>query len=336
MVSKVIGVKNLSVAFDTSYGKAVAVDCVSFDILDRQIIGVVGESGCGKSVISKTIMGLFAENKTITTSGEIIMNGENLLAKSDRELSDIRGSKIAMVFQEPMVSLNPVFTIGDQLTETIIRHGHLNKKLATQKAIDVLNLVGIPEPAVRLNQYPFQLSGGMRQRVMIAMAISCNPRLLIADEPTTALDVTIQAQILELIKQLNTTLGTSIMIITHDLGVIADMAEAVLVMYAGSIVEYADVRSIFKDPLHPYTRGLLNSIPHLTMETERLVPIEGCVPSIYDLPIGCRFGARCKDKRNICAEKEPPSIPVGNRLVKCWKYSAETSAMFSDIREARQ
>jgi len=322
MDSKVLNVKDLRVTFTTStYGKATAVDGVSFAIRPREKIGIVGESGCGKSVISKAIMGLFAGLPTAKVEGEIWLGDENLLAKSDREMCDVRGKRIAMVFQEPMASLNPVFTIGNQLIETICRHQPMKREAVIKKAIEMLTLVGMPEPETRLRQYPFQLSGGMRQRVMIAMAVSCNPALLIADEPTTALDVTIQAQILELIKNLNDTIHTSIIMITHDLGVIADMADTVLVMYAGNIVEQADVRSIFKDPLHPYTKGLLNSIPHLNREEEVLIPIEGTVPSIYDMPKGCRFHTRCNCKKTVCEISNPPSVRIGDRSVKCWLYS---------------
>jgi oligopeptide/dipeptide ABC transporter ATP-binding protein len=320
MDSTVLSIKDLRVSFTTSYGCATAVDAVSFDVGRCEKIGIVGESGCGKSVISKAIMGLFAGLDYVKVSGNIILDGEDLLNKDELELCDIRGRRVGMVFQEPMASLNPVFTIGNQLTETIMRHQKCSKDVAVLKAVEALELVGMPEPKTRLKQYPFQLSGGMRQRVMIAMAISCNPELLIADEPTTALDVTIQAQILELIKNLNKHIQTSLIIISHDLGVIADMADTVIVMYAGNIVERADVISIFKKPFHPYTQGLLNSIPHLNRRQQTLIPIEGTVPSIYNMPKGCRFNSRCKFRKPICESMEPPNISLGSRLVKCWLY----------------
>jgi len=321
MDSTILSVRDLRVGFTTSYGRADAVDGVSFDVGVQEKIGIVGESGCGKSVVSKAIMGLFSSVDTAGLSGEILLGGEDLLKKTERELCDIRGRRMAMVFQEPMASLNPVFTIGNQLVETILRHQRIGKAAARARAIEALELVGMPEPETRLRQYPFQLSGGMRQRVMIAMAVSCNPGLLIADEPTTALDVTIQAQILELIKDLNERIHTSVIIISHDLGIIADMADVVLVMYAGRIVERADVQSLFREPLHPYTQGLLNSIPHLNRRQETLVPIEGTVPSIYDMPRGCRFNTRCKRRMPVCEDRDPPTVSREERAVKCWLYA---------------
>ena len=287
-------------------------------------LGIVGESGCGKSITSLSIMGLVETPPGEIAGGEIIFEGEDLLKKNEKEMSKIRGKKIAMIFQEPMTSLNPVFTIGQQLVETLMLHEEMTKKQAKERAIEMLKMVKIPLAEKRFNEYPHQLSGGMRQRVMIAMALCCNPDLLICDEPTTALDVTIQAQILDLINELKEKTGTSVMMITHDLGVIAEIADDVMVMYAGKIVERATCDQIFEKPMHPYTYGLMQCIPKLDDEdTKRLSVIEGMVPSFDDMPKGCAFCPRCKEAREICRQKMPELAEAEGRMVRCFKYTQE-------------
>jgi len=314
-------VKNLKTYFFTEDGVVPAVDSVDFKLEKGETLGVVGESGCGKSVTALSIMKLIPNPPGKIVDGQIWFKGEDLVRKTDAEMRGIRGNDISMIFQEPMTSLNPVYTVGDQIIEVLQLHQGMNKHDATQRAVEMLQLVGIPLPERRVNEYPHQLSGGMRQRVMIAMALSCNPELLIADEPTTALDVTIQAQILELIKDLKDRLDTAIMLITHDLGVVAETAENVLVMYAGKAVEYADVKTLFKNPKHPYTVGLLGSIPRLDEKKEKLNVIEGIVPNPFEMPSGCRFHPRCKEAQEICFVREPEIVKEGNSLVRCWKYS---------------
>jgi peptide/nickel transport system ATP-binding protein/oligopeptide transport system ATP-binding protein len=320
--STTLKVENLRVHFKTKMGIAVASNNINFEVKAGERLGIVGESGSGKSVTAKAILRLLP-SPPATITGKINFKGENLLDKTEKEMCGIRGDEISMIFQEPMTSLNPVFTIGNQLIETIVKHQKLNKKEAKEKAVEMLRLVGIPSPESRLRQYPFEFSGGMRQRVMIAIALSCNPKILIADEPTTALDVTIQAQILELMKELNEKFNTSIIMITHDMGVIAETVDNVIVMYAGNIIEYSDVYSVLKNPLHPYTQGLLDSIPRLDIEKNELDPIKGIVPSLYDLPVGCKFSTRCKYGRPICEEKEPPLQEIDGKKVSCWMYSEE-------------
>ncbi len=318
-------VKNLQTYFYTEDGVVKAVDGVDFYIREGETLGMVGESGCGKSVTALSIMRLVPNPPGKIVGGEIIFRGEDLLKKSEAEMRKIRGNKISMIFQEPMTSLNPVYTIGDQIVEAIVLHQKLSKQEALKKAIEMLSLVGIPEPAKRVRQYPHELSGGMRQRAMIAMALSCNPDLLIADEPTTALDVTIQAQILELIKQLKEEFKMAVLMITHDLGVIAEVSDRVVVMYAGKAVEASDVYTMFKEPKHPYTIGLYNSLPKIIGgRKKRLESIEGVVPIPINLPPGCRFANRCKHTMDICREKEPELEPYegnNNHLVRCWLYS---------------
>lgn len=321
MSKNLVEVKNLKTYFFTEDGVVPAVDGVDFSIKEGETLGIVGESGCGKSVTSLSILRLVPSPPGKIVNGEILFRGENLLQKSETEMRKIRGNDISMIFQEPMTSLNPVFTVGEQIAEAIELHQGLNKKQAIDKAVEMLKLVGIPSAEKRVYDFPHQMSGGMRQRVMIAMALSCNPSLLIADEPTTALDVTIQAQILELMKDLKRKLNTSIMLITHDLGVVAEMAENVLVMYAGKVVEYADVRTIFKEPKHPYTIGLMESIPRLDQPREKLYVIEGTVPNPFDMPKGCRFHPRCPEAKDICINREPTLISDNNHQVSCWKYS---------------
>ena len=320
----ILKVNNLKTYFDTEDGVAKAVDGVDFQILPGETLGVVGESGCGKSVTALSIMRLFPSPPGRIAGGEIWFKGSNLTTVHKRKMRKIRGCEICMIFQEPMTSLNPVYTVGEQIMEAIRLHQKLPKRDAVSKAKQMLDLVGIAEPVRRLKEYPHQMSGGMRQRIMIAMALSCNPSLLIADEPTTALDVTIQAQILELMNDLKTKLGTAIMFITHDLGVVAETAQQVIVMYAGRVVEQADVVTLFEKPIHPYTRGLIGSIPSETaIKTKsRLIEIEGLVPSLTDLPSGCAFHPRCTKRIEKCDKLMPALIESedGHR-VACWLNS---------------
>jgi peptide/nickel transport system ATP-binding protein/oligopeptide transport system ATP-binding protein len=298
-------------------GTVKAVDGVTFEIGHGQTLGVVGESGCGKSITSLSVMRLIERPGKIV-AGEISLNGENLLAKSDEEMRDVRGDQVSMIFQEPMTSLNPVFTCGEQISEAVQQHTAATPREGMARAVEMLGLVGIPDAKRRAREYPHQLSGGMRQRVMIAMALSTDPDLLIADEPTTALDVTIQAQILELMRDLRTKNRMAIMLITHDLGVVAEMADEVVVMYAGKVVERGDVRTIFGSSHHPYTQGLLHSIPRLDERVDRLEVIKGTVPSPYNLPSGCLFKRRCPYRMPVC-DVAPPFREVGeNHFSRCW------------------
>lgn len=311
--------EDLQTYFYTDDGIVKAVDRVTFEINKGETLGVVGESGCGKSVTSLSIMRLIPNPPGKIAGGRILFEGEDLVTKSDAEMRKIRGNEISMIFQEPMTSLNPVFTVGYQIAEAITLHQKLNKKEALDQAIEMLRKVGIPSPEKRVHEYPHQLSGGMRQRVMIAMALSCNPKLLIADEPTTALDVTIQAQILELMKELKDEFNTAIMLITHDLGVVAEVCEKVAVMYAGKVVEYADVQTVFGKPQHPYTWGLLRSIPKLDSDTKRLLVIDGVVPNPLHLPTGCSFHPRCRFAKDQCRENEPEIRELqSGHSVRCW------------------
>lgn len=316
-------VKNLKTQFKVKNGLVNAVNGIDFEFDKGEVLAIVGESGSGKSVTSLSIMGLIPNPPGKIIEGEILYNGEDLVKKSKKELQDIRGSKISMIFQEPMTSLNPVFTIGKQIAEAVLRHEKVSKKEAMKTAEDMLRLVGIPSPEKRIKDYPHQLSGGMRQRVMIAMALACNPELLIADEPTTALDVTIQAQILELILELKEKLGTAILLITHDLGVVAEVAEKVVVMYCGKIVEKADVKTLFANPMHPYTKGLLQSIPKMDEKKERLYMIKGMVPNPLDMPKGCAFSDRCESCMEICRSEQPVLKKHGNTMVSCFLYADE-------------
>lgn len=317
-------VKHLKTYFDTDRGTVKAVDDVSFHIDPGETLGIVGESGCGKSVTSLSIIQLVAKPVGRIAGGQVILNGKDLLKFSEKEMRSIRGNDISMIFQEPMTSLNPVFTIGDQIMEPLMLHQDLNKYEAKEKAVEMLKVVGIPNPHRRVDEFPHQLSGGQRQRAMIAMALACNPSLLIADEPTTALDVTVQAQILDLMNKLKREFNSAIMLITHDLGVIAETAQRVVVMYAGKVVEEADVLPLFKEPRHPYTKGLLRSIPTLATEKDRLDVIEGVVPNPLEFPEGCRFHNRCPNCFDKCRKTEPPVYLLkGNRKVRCWLF--ETS-----------
>ncbi|MBD3109992.1 ABC transporter ATP-binding protein [Bacillus sp. AGMB 02131] len=321
----ILEVKNLRTSFFTDEGEVKAVNGVDFSIERGKTIGIVGESGSGKSITSLSVLRLLQEPAGKVVGGEIIFKGENLLNKSKKEMMQIRGNNISMIFQEPMTSLNPTLTCGEQIAESIRIHQKLKRKDAWAKAVEMLRLVGIPSPEKRAKQYPFELSGGMRQRVMIAIALSCNPELLIADEPTTALDVTIQAQILDLMKKLQAELGTSLMLITHDLGVVAEMCEKVAVMYCGKIVEYAEVNTIFTNPKHPYTIGLLNSVPKHDQDYEGdLSVIKGSVPSPFNLPAGCSFAPRCPHARDICHNKLPNlEQTTDGEQVRCWIYTNE-------------
>jgi peptide/nickel transport system ATP-binding protein/oligopeptide transport system ATP-binding protein len=317
-MKELLKVKNLKTYFFTHEGTVKAVDEVSFSVNQGKTLGLVGESGCGKSVTALSIMRLIPNPPGKIVSGEIWFEGKNLLKLDDKQIRKIRGKKISMIFQEPMTSLDPVFTIGHEIVEVIQLHQGSNKEEAIKKSIEILKIVGIPDVEKRINNYPHQLSGGMRQRVMIAMALSCNPTLLIADEPTTALDVTIQAQILRLINDLKDKFGASVMLITHDLGVIAEMCDNVAVMYAGHIVEYTDVYTLFDNPLHPYTKGLSKSIPRMNVDVEHLNAIPGIVPNLLDLPSGCPFHPRCDFSFKRCVEEMPELIEIENsHLVKC-------------------
>ncbi len=315
-------VRNLCTYFYTDEGIVYALDDVSFDVARGQTLGIVGESGSGKSVTALSIMRLVQTPPGRIVSGTVELLGDDILKKSKKEMKQIRGGKIGMIFQEPMTSLNPVYTVGNQIMESILLHGDCDRKQARERAIEMLRLVGIPLPEKRFGEYPHQLSGGMRQRVMIAIALSCNPQLLICDEPTTALDVTIQAQILELINELKQKTGASVIMITHDLGVISRVADEVLVMYAGKAMEYGSARDVFTQPRHPYTAALLKSIPNLEDDVERLHVIEGMVPSLSKRPAGCLFNPRCKHVMPVCREKRP-ALTAGpdGRLVRCFLQS---------------
>jgi len=322
---RLLDVVDLKTYFDTDEGTVKAVDGVSFHLDKGETLGVVGESGSGKSVTSLSVMRLIATPPGRIADGQMLFEGQDLVKKSEREMRRIRGNEISMIFQEPMTSLNPVYTVGDQIAEAIVLHQKKSYKAAMKQSADMLDLVGIPEPAKRVKNYPHQMSGGMRQRVMIAMALSCNPKLLIADEPTTALDVTIQAQILDLMRKLQAEIGMSILFITHDLGVIAEMADRVVVMYAGRAVEEADVVPIFKDPKMPYTLGLMNSIPRVDRAAtirQRLQAIPGNVPNPLYLPEGCAFHPRCRFMVDDCKKAIPELVDAGGgHMVRCIRHA---------------
>ncbi|MDO9527611.1 MAG: ABC transporter ATP-binding protein [Syntrophales bacterium] len=312
-------IKDLRTYFETENGTVMAVDGVDLMVNEGDTLGVVGESGCGKTVLALSIMRLIPTPPGRIVSGNIIFDGTDIVRLKEDEMRSLRGKEISMIFQEPMTSLNPVFRVGDQIAEAIRRHLGLSRKDALSKAVEMLGLVGMPSPKERIRDYPHQMSGGMRQRVMIAMALSCNPRLMLADEPTTALDVTIQAQIIELIDKLKGEVGTSVIMITHDLGVIAEAAQNACVMYAGKVVEYCNVEGLFSSPFHPYTVGLMESIPRGT--GGYLKTIRGAVPNLYELPSGCSFQDRCSDVMKVCREKEPQLMAKSpGHQVRCWKY----------------
>lgn len=321
MGEKILEVKNLTTSFKTERGMMNAVQGVSFHVDKGEILGLVGESGCGKSVTSQSIMRLYDEKRLAHYQGEILFDGVDLLTLPEKKMQAVRGKDIAMVFQDSLSSLNPVFTCGNQIMEALMIHQKLSKREARSRAIEMLRLVGIPSPETRVDQYPHELSGGMRQRVMIACALSCHPKLLIADEPTTALDVTIQAQIMELIVELNQKLNMGVILITHDLSVVAETCSRVAVMYLGQIVEEADVFSLFQNPQHPYTKGLLRSIPKMNGERrERLFIIEGSVPLLSQIPQGCRFCPRCPFAEEGCSKAMPDLQSVSStQKVRCFR-----------------
>jgi peptide/nickel transport system ATP-binding protein len=316
----VLEVKQLETTFFSDDGKVAAVDHVSFSIEEGEILAIVGESGCGKSVTSLSIMGLVPSPPGKITNGEIVLNGRDLTKLTEKQMRAIRGNELAMIFQEPMTSLNPLFTIGSQLTEAILIHNKgWSKKQAKERAIEIMKLVGLPRAEELIKEYPHQLSGGMRQRVMIAMALVCDPKVLIADEPTTALDVTIQAQILKLMRDLNERLNTAVLLITHDLGVVAETCERVIVMYAGQIVEQAPVNEIFKNPKHPYTQGLIQSVPDMRYKKEDLYSIPGNVPKPGSIKTGCRFAPRCQFAFERCLKENPSLYETNeNHIARCF------------------
>ncbi|XPV74831.1 MAG: ABC transporter ATP-binding protein [Desulfovibrio sp.] len=323
-MTKLLSIENLTTGFATTQGVAAAVDNVTLHVHSGETLAIVGESGCGKTVLALSLLGLVPDPPGKITAGQVHYNGQDLTKLSEPEMQSIRGNEISMIFQEPMTSLNPVFTIGDQITEAIARHTSGSKEDYLNRAVEMLGKVGIPSPETRMKSYPHELSGGMRQRVMIAMALSCNPAVLIADEPTTALDVTIQAQILHLISSLKESHGTAVLLITHDLGVVARNADRVAVMYSGVVIEEATTKTLFKAPMHPYTKGLMQSIPKMGAR-RKLSPVPGSVPNIFNRPRGCRFNPRCEYAMARCGGGEPPLFKMkdndGNdRQVRCWLY----------------
>ncbi len=324
MVQPILKVEELHTHFFTERGEVPAVDGVDLYINPGEVLGVVGESGCGKSVTSLSILKLIPNPPGKIVSGRILLKGQDIVPLKEKEMRKIRGDAVSMIFQEPMTSLNPLFTVGQQIIETVRLHRRLSKKDARTHAVDMLRKVGIPRPEAIIDEYPHQLSGGMRQRVMIAMSISCSPELLIADEPTTALDVTIQAQILDLIRKLNEEQGTAVMLITHDLGVVAEMCQRVAVMYAGKVVEEGCVRDIFKNPLHPYTRGLIQSVPRMGETRERLYSIPGNVPILSAELQGCRFAPRCSHVMEICRQSLPQlKLQEDSHSCRCWLHDSQ-------------
>ena len=325
-MARLLEIKDLATYFFTQDGVVKAVDGINYHLDEGESLAIVGESGCGKSVSALSVMRLVASPPGRTVAGEVIFDGQDLLKVSNREIRHIRGNRIGMIFQEPMTSLNPVLTIGRQLMETLTLHMNMSKSQAQERAAELLGLVGIPEAATRLKDYPHQFSGGMRQRVMIAMALSCNPRLIIADEPTTALDVTIQAQILELMQSLSDEFGTALILITHNLGVVARYASRVIVMYAGKIIEESTALEVYHNPKHPYTLGLLRSVPRLDEEIrEKLDPIEGLPPLLVDLPEGCSFAPRCRFAIDRCWQETPPLRQIEDgHISACWRAEEMT------------
>lgn len=319
-MENVLEVKDLKISFKTFFGEVEAVRGISFTVGKKETVAVVGESGCGKSVTANGIMQLNPAPPAFFKGGEILFNGEDILKKSEKEMQGIRGNKISMIFQDPMTSLNPTMKIGKQIVEGLVKHHKLSHEQATKKAIEMLELVAVPQPEKRINQYPHEFSGGMRQRVMIALAMVCNPQLLIADEPTTALDVTVQAQILELMKKIQDQLGMSIILITHDLGIVADVSDRVVVMYAGQIMEVGTTDEMFAGPMHPYTRKLLASVPRLDMDrSESLYSIDGTPPDLYIPPKGCSFYDRCSDSLEICKDHVPDFMEHScTHQSRCW------------------
>lgn len=321
----ILDIKNLSVEFRTVEGTVKAVNDLSYVLHKGEKLGIVGESGSGKSVSSLAIMQLIPNPPGEIVQGEILYKGEDIRQKSEKDMQSIRGNEISMIFQEPMTSLNPIIKCGKQIAETLRLHRGLDKKQAMEEAINMMKAVGIANAEVRAHEYPHQMSGGMRQRIMIAMALACRPQILIADEPTTALDVTIQAQILDLIRDLNKEMGTSVVFITHDLGVVNELCDTVIVMYTGRIVEKASVKDVFNDPKHPYSIGLLEAIPRITKDRDPLKTIDGMVPNPTEKIEGCSFWPRCPHASEKCKTKEPPMVQISeDRLVRCWLYASES------------
>ena len=330
-----LSVKNLSTEFPVKKGIVRAVEDVSFDVDQGEILAIVGESGSGKSVTSLSIMGLLAEPGHVA-GGSLEFEGKDLATLAEKQYRELRGNDMAMIFQEPMTSLNPVYRVGNQIVEAIRTHEKVSKAEAKDRAVDLLRKVGIPSPEARINDYPHQMSGGMRQRVMIAMALACNPKLLIADEPTTALDVTIQAQILDLLRRLRDDTGMAVLLITHDLGVVSETADRVVVMYCGQVVEEAEVRTLFDHPMHPYTLGLLKSIPRLEDDdSKRLYMIKGMVPNPLEMPPGCHFSDRCDSCMDICRTKVPELVDVDGHKVRCFLYESADGEVKSEEAIAR-
>lgn len=333
MGENILEVKNLETSFFTHVGEVKAVRNISFSVKKGEILGIVGESGSGKSVSLMSMMRLI-EHPGKVKNGEVLFEGNDLLKKTEKEMLDIRGKEIAMVFQDPMSSLNPVYRIGNQIVESIRYHEKISKSEARKRAVELLKMVGIPSAEERLNSYPHEFSGGMRQRVMIAMALACHPKLLIADEPTTALDVTIQLQILRLMEQIQKKEGTTIMLVTHDLGVVAELCERVIVMYGGKIMEEGTVEDIFYNAKHPYTKGLLNSIPSVENCKERLIPIPGSPPDLLNPPKGCPFCYRCSEARKICTEMEPSFYQISDsQRCACWMQDPKVQEMIQDQKD---
>ncbi|MGF3102892.1 ABC transporter ATP-binding protein [Rossellomorea sp. DUT-2] len=331
-MKQVLSVQDLHVHFSTYGGEVKAVRGVNFDLHKGETLAIVGESGCGKSVTSQSIMRLIPSPPGKVTNGRILFKGKDLLNVTEPQMRKIRGADISMIFQDPMTALNPTLTIGEQIIEGILQHNDVSKKQARQKAIEMLTLVSIPNPEERLKQYPHQFSGGMRQRIVIAMSLVCEPDVIIADEPTTALDVTIQAQILELFKEIQQKTGVSIILITHDLGVVAQVADRIAVMYAGKIVEEGNRREIFYHPQHPYTQGLLKSVPRLDLDGEELIPIPGSPPDLFSPPVGCPFVPRCEKAMEVCERVYPAKTQLSNdHHVDCWLQDKRAKKMLSSI-----
>lgn len=325
MYNALLEVSELKVTFTIENKITPAIEGLSFQVEEGETLGIVGESGCGKSVMATAIMRLLPKGVGRIAEGSVRLEGQDLTELTEAQMRNIRGNKISMIFQDPMIALNPVHKISKQLIEMLLAHNNMSKQEAFKRSLAMLEMVGIPAARQRMKDYPHQLSGGMRQRVMIAMALSTNPKLLIADEPTTALDVTIQAQILRLMEKLKKEFHTAIMLITHDMGIIAEVAENVMVMYAGETVEYSSVKSLFNNPLHPYTQGLLKSIPRLDQDTEELNTIEGVVPSLDKMPIGCKFSTRCPECSKVCRDQKPRLVETEDgRKVRCLKYGKGT------------
>ncbi|AIG26074.1 ABC transporter ATP-binding protein [Brevibacillus sp. 7WMA2] len=319
-MERILEVKDLHVSFHTYAGEVKAVRGVNFHVNKGEAVAIVGESGCGKSVTAQSLMKLIPTPPGEYKQGQILFNGQDIIKKTNKEMESIRGKEIGMIFQDPMTSLNPTMTIGNQIMEGLIKHQNMSKAAAKERAIELLSIVGIPQPDRRVNQYPHEFSGGMRQRGMIAISLSCSPKLLIADEPTTALDVTIQAQILDLMKDLQKKMGTSIIMITHDLGVVAEMCDRVVVMYAGKVIEEGTVDEVFYNPQHPYTKGLLRSVPRLDLNRdEPLTPIFGTPPDLLKPPVGCGFAARCECTMKVCMEYDPELTTISDsQRAACW------------------